>query len=151
MKGEPTSAPGAGDTMRTAYGAGTSSAGLRTQLATRPPMPPSAATAPAIRIALRRTAKTASAPPKMSRASPHCTGNGRLLRMCAITGVTGSGRRDREEDRRCHVAGAERIVVLPDELRVHRVLDPGFHADLLLQRVAHVDELVVQVEVHVTF
>ena len=49
VSGEPTSAPGAGDTIRTGYGAATRSAGLNIQLATRPPAPHSAATPPAMR------------------------------------------------------------------------------------------------------
>ena len=79
--------------MRTLYGAGTSSAGLSTQLATSPPTPQSATTPPATRAAVLRIAKRTSRPPKMSSARPHCSGNGRLLRMCAIkqrSGQTGA-------------------------------------------------------------
>ena len=83
--GVPTLAPGEGVTMRTEYGAATSSAGLKIQLATRAPAPQSTAMPPAMRRARRRTAKTRSPPPKMSSASAHWSGSGRLLTMCAIT------------------------------------------------------------------
>ena len=144
------SAPREGDTMRTAYGAATRSAGLKIQLAISPPAPQTAAIPPASTVvrsaALRRPR---APPPKISSAIPHCSGRGRLLTMCAIT-IASVSRSDGEEDRRRDVARIEREMVLGDELRIHRVLEPRCHRDRLRQRVAHIDELIVQIQVHMT-